>query len=50
MMPLAGGTMTGSSAQETVIKLLLVTLSLAMVAGVAMIIWGLWRSRAKFAR
>lgn len=50
MMPLAGGTMTGSNAQETVIKLLLVTLSLAMVAGVAMIIWGLWRSRAEFAR
>ena len=50
MMPIAGLGMTGSNAQELVIKLLLITLAIAMVAGVAMVIWGLWRAHFEAAR
>jgi hydroxylaminobenzene mutase len=49
MMPIAGLGMTGSALQEHFIKFLLITLAIAMVAGVAMVIWGLWRARRKFA-
>jgi (hydroxyamino)benzene mutase len=43
IMPIAGGGMTGSAAREFVISLLLYTVAITMVAGVVMIIWGLWR-------
>lgn len=48
MMPIAGAGMTGSAAQEIVIQFLLITLAIAMVVGVVMAIWGLWRARTNF--
>lgn len=41
MMPIAAGAHHGSATQETVIMLLLVTLSIAMVAACALVLWGL---------
>lgn len=46
MMPLAGAGMTGSGAVETLIAFLLISLAAAMIAGVAIVIWGLWQGRA----
>lgn len=43
MMPIAAKGLTGNSVQEGVIAFLLISISIAMVIGVAMIIWGLWR-------
>lgn len=45
IMAIAGAGMTGSGAQEMLISFLLISLSIAMVAGVATTIWGLWRGR-----
>lgn len=45
MMPIAGGGLRGTGGQELAIQFLLISLALAMVAGVAMTIWGLWRGR-----
>ena len=45
MMPLAAQGMTGSSVQEAIIAALLISLSVAMVLGIVLVIWGLWRVR-----
>jgi len=45
MMPIAAQGMTGSGTQEAIIAFLLISLSVAMVVGVIMAIWGLWRGR-----
>jgi len=45
MMPIAAQGMAGSGTQEAIIAFLLVSLSVAMVLGVVLIIWGLWRAR-----
>lgn len=41
MMPLAGGTATGTAVQEALVKFGLVTVGLTMTAGFLMIVWGL---------
>lgn len=41
MLPLAAGTARGTAGQEGIIKLLLATSALTMVASVALILWGL---------
>lgn len=41
MMPLAGGGQVGSSVQETVISLLLLSLSAAVVLACVLVLWGL---------
>lgn len=41
MMPLAGGGLTGSSAQELAISALLLSLSAAIVLACALVLWGL---------
>lgn len=43
MMPIAAKGLMGSSLQEGIIAFLLITISIAMVIGVALVIWGLWR-------
>ncbi|WP_339829062.1 hydrogenase [uncultured Parvibaculum sp.] len=45
MMPIAAQGMAGSGTQEAIIAFLLISLSVAMVVGVIMAIWGLWRGR-----
>jgi (hydroxyamino)benzene mutase len=41
MMPIAGGTATGTPVQEALVKFGLISLSVAMVAAFALILWGL---------
>jgi hydroxylaminobenzene mutase len=43
MMPIAAKGITGTPFQEGIIAFLLISISVAMVIGVAMIIWGLWQ-------
>lgn len=43
MMPIAAKGLTGTPLQEGIITFLLISISIAMVVGVAMIIWGLWQ-------
>ena len=45
MMPISANGLMGNSFQEGVIAFLLITISGAMVIGVALIIWGLWRAK-----
>lgn len=45
MMPLAAQGLSGSGPQETIIAFLLISLSVAMVLGVILVVWGLWRAR-----
>jgi (hydroxyamino)benzene mutase len=45
-LPLAGRGMTGSTIQEQLIAALLITLAVAMVAGVVLLIVGVWRTLA----
>ena len=44
MMPIAAKGLTGTPVQEGIIAFLLISISVAMVIGVAMIIWGLWKA------
>lgn len=44
MMPIAAKGLIGTPIQEGIIGFLLISISLAMVAGVGMIIWGLWKA------
>lgn len=41
MMPIAGGNLEGSRAQEAVVVFGLLSLSIAMVAGCVLVLWGL---------
>lgn len=43
VMPIAAKGLMGNDLQEGIIGFLLISISIAMVLGVAMIIWGLWR-------
>lgn len=43
MMPIAANGLMGTPLQENIIAFLLLSLTAAMIAGVAMIIWGLWK-------
>lgn len=45
MMPIAAKGLIGTPLQEGIIGFLLISISVTMVLGVAMIIWGLWRVR-----
>ena len=45
MMPIAGGGMTGSNIQEYIIATGLISLTVAMIAGCAIVLWGLRASR-----
>jgi hydroxylaminobenzene mutase len=45
-MPLAAGAHRGTAAQERVVEVLLVTLSLAIVAACVLVLWGLRRPRS----
>ncbi|MEX0839920.1 MAG: hydrogenase [Parvibaculum sp.] len=44
-MPIAGQGTTGTDMQEAIVAFLLFSISFAMVIGVVLIIWGLWRAR-----
>ena len=44
MMPIAAKGLMGTPVQEGIIAFLLISISVAMVLGVAMIIWGLWKA------
>lgn len=44
MMPIAAKGLIGTPIEEGIIAFLLISISLAMVAGVGMIIWGLWKA------
>jgi hydroxylaminobenzene mutase len=49
LMPFAAAGLTGSPVQEAIIKFLILSLSAAMIAGVGMILWGVWRGGGKIA-